>query len=157
MFNPDGLRPRVNVALCMSVRLSYVRLEPESLRLPSVEELRPFRAVVIVEAVVSPSWQAAVSEWLVRSGCLYMMAWGRECSSWDDSVDAANLEEFEYRDIPEERFVMTTWHESDSLPEVFWFSKNSAFHPTVKLLSTLLLHVSSEARESEFRAAYASA
>lgn len=86
-----------------------------------------------------------------------MMAWGRACSSWDDSVDAAILEQFKYNNVPEERFVMTTWHESAPLSEVFWFSKNNAFHPTVKLLSTLLVHVSSKDREGEFRAAYASA
>ena len=113
--------------------------------------------VVVVEAEVSPDWQSIVSNWIVGSGCLYMMAWGVECSSWDDSVDIANLEEFKFGEIPEDRFVMTTWHADEPLAEVFWFSKNNAFHPTVELQRTVLLHISAENREHELLAAYAEA
>ena len=88
---------------------------------------------------------------------MYMMAWGQNCSSWDDSVDYANLNEFNYADIPEDKFVMTTWHEKDPLNEVFWFSKNNAFHPTVELKHTVLLHVAQREREKELLAEYAGA
>ncbi len=84
-----------------------------------------------------------------------MMAWGAKCSSWDDSVDMANIEQFDFDNIPEDRFVMTTWHANEHLDEVFWFSKNNAFHPTVKLERTVLLHISENNKESEFLKAYA--
>ena len=113
--------------------------------------------VVVVEAEVSPEWQAIVSDWIVRSGCLYMMAWGVGCSSWDDSVDFANLEEFKFGEIPENRFIMTTWHSDEPLADVFWFSKNCASHPTVELERTVLLHISAQNREQELLAAYAEA
>ena len=113
--------------------------------------------IVVVEAEVSPEWRSLVSCWIVRSGCLYMMAWGVECSSWDDSVDRANLEEFRFGDIPEDRFVVTTWHADESLAEVFRFSKNNAFHPTVELQQTVLLHTAAESKEHELLAAYAQA
>lgn len=66
----------------MSVK--YLHLIPNG-PLPDINCWRPFRAGVIIEAEVNPKWQEAVSEWLVRSGCLYMVAWGIGCCSWDDS------------------------------------------------------------------------
>jgi len=116
----------------MSGLSQYLHIKPET-ALPDIGALAPFRAVVIVEAVVSPEWQSLVSDWLVRSGCLYMMAWGTNCSSWDDSVDMANVQQFDCGEIPEDGFVMTTWHEKEPLGEVFWFAKNMPF----TLLSSL--------------------
>jgi hypothetical protein len=136
--------------------VEYVRVLPNALP-PSDSKSRPYRAVVIIEAVVSSEWQALISDWLVKTGCLYMMAWGIKCSSWDDSVDIANLEQFDYSDIPEDKFVMTTWHEDEPLNEVFWFSKNSAFHPTVGLKHTVLLHIGEVDRRAEMVDSYANA
>jgi len=136
--------------------IKYLRIQPE-FTLPDISALSPFRSVVIVEDSVTVDWQSLVSAWLVKSGCLYMMAWGKKCSTWDDSVDHANLAEFSYRDIPEDRFVMTTWHAKEPLKEVFWFSKNCADHPVVELLNTLILHVSSYSREKELLSEYADA
>ena len=60
--------------------------------LKCIDGLRPFKCLILVTEKVAGPWQHSVSEWLVASGCLYMMAWGVNCSSWDDSVDIANLE-----------------------------------------------------------------
>ena len=73
----------------------YLQINPNT-DLPSIDVLKPFRAVVVVEESVMPEWQSRTSRWLVNSGCLYMMAWGNNPSSWDDSVDSANLEAFNY-------------------------------------------------------------
>lgn len=86
-----------------------------------------------------------------------MMAWGTESSRWDDAVDDANLERFDYGEIPEDKFVVTTWHADAPLSEVFWFAKELANHPTVKLRDTLLLHISPTASEAEILAAFESA
>jgi hypothetical protein len=109
---------------------------------------------VVIQEPVNEKWQAQVSTWLVRSGCLYMMAWGNACSSWDDSVDIANLEEFNYEEVPEAKFVLTTWHENESLKEVFWFAKNNSFHPVVEMRNTLILDVSVANHEKEYFAEY---
>src|SRR5215467_8233133 len=98
--------------------LKYLHVTPES-DLPDISYLRPFRSVVLIEEPINSEWRAKVSAWLVDAGCLYMMAWGNDCSSWDDSVDIANLEQFNYENIPDERFVMTTWRENEPLAEVF--------------------------------------
>jgi hypothetical protein len=135
---------------------TYIHLAPEA-DLPSLGHTSPARVVVIVEADVTPNWQSEVSHWLMKFGCLYMLAWGKGCSTWDDSVDLANIEEFKFEEIPESKFVMTTWHQSEPLSEVFWFAKNNAFHPSVELERTVLLHISSRPREPELLQAYAEA
>jgi hypothetical protein len=120
---------------------SYFRIA-EGEPLPDLAPLAPFRAVVVLEAEYSSDWQNEVSDWLVRSGCLYMMAWGPDCSSWDDSVDWANLADFNYGDILDDRFVMTTWHENEPLEDVFWFAGFCASQGTVEIRSTVIVHVS---------------
>ena len=130
--------------------LEYLRITNEG-TLPDINRLKPYKSVVVVETNISSDRQAEISRWLVGSGCLYMMAWGRECSSWDNSVDFANLEEFSYGEIPDDAFVMTTWHESEPLEEVFWFAKNSAFHPSIELDNTLILHLGENDKSEEFK------
>lgn len=87
--------------------MKYFQLKEEENELPSLKEFSPFKAVVVIEAEVSKEWQANVSKWLVNSGCFYMMAWGKDCSSWDCSVDLANIDLYE-DEIPEDGFVITT-------------------------------------------------
>ena len=83
-----------------------------------------------------------------------MMAWGRNCSDWDDSVDYAKLKKFDFKDVPEESFVHTTWHEDEPLEEVFWFSKNVAYHPAVEPLRTTILHLAHAEQHAEMMKKY---
>jgi len=137
----------------MSDTPKYVHLAPGTTP-PSLDGIKPFRAVVIIDAPVTQEWQSLVSDWLVHSGCLYMMAWGRDCSSWDDSVDLANLQNFDYGEIPDDDFVMTTWHSDEPLSETFWFSKNTAFHPTIELEQSVLVHIAKTASADQLLQAY---
>lgn len=122
-----------------------------------MDDTSPARVVVIVEADVTPEWRSAVSRWLIDGGCLYMMAWGTDCSAWDDTVDFANMEQFDFEEIPNDKFVMTTWHPNEPLSESFWFAENMAFHPTVELERTVLLHIATQPREDALLQAYAEA
>lgn len=131
-------------------RVEYVHL-PAGSALPTTS-YEPRRVIVIVEQEVSDDWQNAVSDWIVESGCLYMMAWGRDCSSWDDSVDYANLAQFDYGEVPEDKFVMTTWHEHEPLHEVFFFARMCASHPTIELPLLTILDVRAEPREASILA-----
>ncbi|WP_455423534.1 DUF7684 family protein [Agrilutibacter terrestris] len=121
---------------------------------PDLGARSPFRAVVIAEQAVPTDWQDEVSDWLVRSGCLFMMAWGYGCSSWDDSVDMANLRAFDYGDIPDDQFVMTSWHENESLSEVFSFAKHHADHGEVELQRTVLVHIAASSQEPSLLQVY---
>jgi hypothetical protein len=131
----------------------YVRI-CEGLPFADVSGWAPFLAIVVLDASYSPDWQNVASEWLVDSGCLYMMAWGPNCSSWDDSVDWVNIERFEGRDIPDASFVMTTWHDREPIEEVFWFAGHAANHWEVELRNTLIVDVSESDRATEMIARF---
>jgi hypothetical protein len=134
----------------------YLHLPPGG-PLPDIAHLSPFRAVVIIEAQVGADWQGKVSDWLVHSGCLYMMAWGHDCTTWDDSVDIANLEAFYYGDIPEDRDVFTTWHNDEPLGDVFDFCKQHARYPVVELPQVVLVHIAAQGDDAHMLEAYADA
>lgn len=137
------------------VETEYIHLAPDQ-ELPD-RPVRPFKAVVIVHEPVTAEWQKLVSEWLVASGCLFMLAWGHECSSWDDSVDYANLDAFEDGAVPDDKFVMTTWHDDEPLSEVLWFAAHGAAHSDVPLDLLALVHIARTADESGVTRAFADA
>jgi len=136
--------------------VSYVHLCPGQGALPVLQR-RPFKAVVVIDADVAENWQAAVSEWLVASGCLYMTAWGKNCSSWDDSVDFANMKAFDFGEVPDDAFVMTTWHDNEPLVQAFWFSRFAAMHPTTEISHTYLVHIAENAAEGLMTETYRNA
>jgi hypothetical protein len=119
---------------------TYIHLAPDSI--PPAIRAVPSKFVVVVEAEVSCEWQKRVSDWIVASGCLYMMAWGRKCSSWDDSVDWANIHQCGAGPIPESELVMTTWHDDESLADVFRFARTVAKHACIDLVNTIILDIS---------------
>jgi hypothetical protein len=88
-----------------------------------------------------------------------MLAWGLDCSSWDDSVDLANLQAFDFGDIPDHEHVMTTWHDEESLAEVFQFAKQhaNAMSSEVTIVDTLIFHIGTVDRGREYAALFAAA
>ena len=134
----------------------YLRLNQGD-ALPKLHDLSPFKAVIIIENATEADWQSAVSRWIADAGCRFAVVWGRDCASWHDCVDTANLEQFDYGDIPENDFIMTTWHENEPLEEAIWFAKWSAFHPTLDLRNVLFLHIGTADREEEFISLFAEA
>jgi hypothetical protein len=85
------------------------------------------------------------------------MTWGHKCGDWETSVDEANLAMFDYGEILEDDFVMTTCHRKESLQDAFWFSEHAAMHPSLELESTYIIHIAPDASATEllktFRAA----
>jgi hypothetical protein len=135
----------------MTDPVDYFRIT-ESEPLPDISAYAPFRAVVIINGPYSVEWQDRVSDWLVASGCLYMLAWGENCTSWDDSVDYANMRQFPFDEIPDEHFVLTTWHDKEPLDEVLWFAGFGAQHGDVDLKYSLLIDIGKENRRAELLA-----
>jgi hypothetical protein len=64
---------------------------------------------------------ASIARALVASGCRYAVCSGYQCSQWDDAVDFAFLFSSPDLNPPDERFVMTSWHEKESIEEVAVF------------------------------------
>ncbi|MGB3378809.1 MAG: hypothetical protein WBA55_08580, partial [Allopontixanthobacter sediminis] len=65
------------------------------------------------------------------------------------------LKTFDFGDVPDDKFVMTTWHADEPISEALWFAGNCAFHPHVELQRTLLVHVANQANLDEMIATYA--
>jgi len=139
----------------MSPSVQYIHLTPNTSPVSSIFE-RPFAVVVIINADVTSEWRHEVSEWLVTEGCQCMMAWGKDCSLWDDSVDVAHLESYNWGDIPDDKSIMTTWHDDEPLSEVFWYAKNSLFSPPdISIEHLVILDISDKARKSEIEELFA--
>jgi hypothetical protein len=138
------------------MRLSYIHL-PAGREPPSIAGVGPFKAVLVLDQAVTEEWQGRVCAWLVRSGCLYMMAWGTACSAWHDSVDYAALSAVDFNEAPDDKFVMTTWHDDEPLREAFWFASHVAHHPTVLLSDTIIIDIGGTEREAQLLEAYSSA
>lgn len=112
---------------------------------------KPFKCLVLIREDVTDTWRDAMSRWLVESGCLWMMAWGRDCSLWDDSVDCATIEKFP-GDVPDDKFVVTTWHNDETLEDVVSFAMFSANHSRVPLEKLVVLDIGPGGRDEEIAA-----
>jgi hypothetical protein len=135
--------------------VSYVHLQGGGL-LPPLS-LPPFKALVIAEEAVEAPWRAEVCAWLIRSGCLSFAAWGEACEAWHEDADDTNIANFEGGTIPDDQFVMTTWHDAEPLSEALWFVAFAAFHPTSDLKNALIVHVAQHGRAEELLQQYCSA
>lgn len=136
--------------------MKYIRIDEQE-ALPTLEYASPFKCLVIISESVSQTKQNEISNWLVKSGCFVMCAWGNNCSSWDDSVDWANIELFNYNPIPPESLVLTTWHENETLEEAMFFIKHLITHEVHKLEYVIVLHISAVNQETEFYTLYTNA
>ncbi len=110
--------------------------------------------VIVAETVVSSEWREQIAEWVYRVGSRYVVTWGDACEEWHDSIDFANLEAFDFGEIPDEDHIMTTWHSDEPLSEAFWFAGFCAEHPDVELGDTFILHIAEQARENALLEAY---
>ena len=126
-----------------SSKVVYLWLSPEA-QLPDLPFEDPFRVIVVNELPRSAR-QSAICDWLAASGCRYMMAWGSDASSWDDSMDWTALERTGYVvDAASSDFIMTTWHDHEPLSEVFEFALDHAKHPSLELDDLLVLHLANQ-------------
>jgi hypothetical protein len=106
----------------------------------------PYYTLLVAHVAVEPQWQFEVSKQLVASGCSFVSAWGIDCSSWDDSVDWADIERRSYGMTNDMPFVMTTWHGEEPLRDVIGFVLDYDKYEEVKPLSLLILEISRKPR-----------
>jgi hypothetical protein len=73
---------------------------------------------------------------LVSSGLAYFCAWGERCEEVHDAIDDCFIEhELEVREA--DPFLMTTWHQEESLEEAFWFFRMVAVPTENSVLANL--------------------
>ncbi|MGI9290405.1 MAG: DUF7684 family protein [Gammaproteobacteria bacterium] len=120
----------------------------------------PFRAVLIADAGCSDEQRAEVSRAIINAGCLYLMSWGEGCRAWQDAVNLANLQAYEFGAIPDDKLIITTSHPDETLEQTFWFAKHTAMHPCDPLERVMIIHMTPNEladKEMEMLAAYAAA
>ena len=84
--------------------------------------------LVVADATITNDERDALSEEIVQQGCRYAVCTGSQCSKWDDSIDIAFIASDPNFSPPEERFIMTTWHENESMEDISdFFRWNTAF------------------------------
>lgn len=90
--------------------------------LPDFPSSVPHITLVIINAHVDIDWQWAMSQRIGLSGCTLMSAWGKSCTSWDDSVDMVQvMAEIEGTLPSPDHHVSTTWHDNQTIEETFEF------------------------------------
>jgi hypothetical protein len=122
--------------------------------IPLFPRMQTCRAVIISEAEASAEWQNKVGDKLIAAGCRFMMAWGKQASAWDDAVDWALLAAHDFGKIAPQDRTYTTWHDNESLDEVFAFCKHSVEHPWGRIDEVLLLHIGAKDKSSEMLRRY---
>ncbi len=73
---------------------------------------------------ISTEDQYLISKKIVNSGCRNAVCAGYNCSTWDDSIDEEYLATDVNFDPPESTFIMTTWHENDSVEDIIFHTLN---------------------------------
>jgi hypothetical protein len=88
----------------------------------------PFAALIYIDDDhISDGEQNNLSDQIVASGCRYAVCAGHNSSSWDDSIDMADIKR-NNGEVIDDNLVMTTWHENEPLEDiVFHFLKNTSF------------------------------
>lgn len=81
---------------------------PSGGKFPDVSTFKPYRAVVIIDEAVTKEWRLQAADWIALSGCMYMLAWGPDCSLWDDYVDEANVILAIDGHLPKNHFIISS-------------------------------------------------
>ncbi len=102
---------------------------------------REFALLLVVgDETVNADEQWELATQFVHQSCRYAVCFGHDCSSWDDAIDMVTVIE-EVDGLPPRPFVMTTWHDTDTLQEtVEYFAGNTRFDDWVpsRLVAVIL-------------------
>ena len=84
--------------------------------------------IVVYDSQVSHDNRSAITDALIKQGCRYGVCLGYDCSGWDDSLDWSYIFSDPDFSPPNDRFVMSTWHEDEPLEDtIFHFLKCTKF------------------------------
>ena len=87
----------------------------------SIKIQAPYACLVYSKEDVTKDEMETISNWIISSGCRYAVCAGADCSKWHDAIDWAYIASDPNYSPPEARFVMTSWHETETLEEIVWF------------------------------------
>jgi hypothetical protein len=84
--------------------------------------------ILSADPALEPAAQFNIATALIDAGCRFAVSSGYNASSWDDAVDYAYILRHPGPDVDPTNFVMTSWHDDESLDEVAeFFVRNTSF------------------------------
>jgi hypothetical protein len=84
--------------------------------------------ILSADPALEPAEQNSIATALIDAGCRFAVSSGYNASSWDGAVDYAYLLRHPGPEVDPANFVMTSWHENESLDEVAeFFVRNTSF------------------------------
>jgi hypothetical protein len=105
------------------MKLEYLQIK-KPFKFSSPFEEEEFVALLFVdEKQITPVEQERLSDEIVAAGCRYAVCAGHLCSSWDDSIDMADLRR-NNMETNEKTFVMTSWHEDEPVEDIVFHFLN---------------------------------
>ena len=104
----------------MNKNISIVTIQKPS-DTSSIEVKTPFACLLYSNQEKASSDEIeSVANWLVNSGCRYVVCAGVKCEEWHDTIDTADT----IRDPNTQNLIMTTWHKNETVEDVVWFWLN---------------------------------
>jgi hypothetical protein len=113
-------------------------------------DLGDFKCVILTGDDLPDERRNAICREIVGIGCRWAMTWGPDCELWHDCLDETVLLRHNHS-VPDDKFLMTTWHEQESLEEVLFFAKRMATesYDDRPLIQLLVLDLGREARMAD--------
>ena len=138
--------------------MKYYQINENS-SLPVLDQFAPFKVVLALEIDCSETRKLSIAEWLVSSGCRYVMVCGEDHESWKAVIRKVNLAFFDIgqhniENLQSSDFIMVTPHVHEKLRSVFWHAKKVARHPDVKMEQVVTIHIANQNRSVEYLAMY---
>lgn len=122
----------------------------KDIKLPDAPPVSPFRAIIVSEESISEEQRKLVSDWLVSSGCVMMMVWGEDSSSWEHQVLQSKWEAIESGLVAENFHIMILCFPDEPLSDMFLISGSGVDMAS----NVLILHISSTDKKDELLAEY---
>ncbi|AYO54872.1 DUF7684 family protein [Acinetobacter wuhouensis] len=106
----------------------------------------PYILVIAIHSQnAEKEWRYAICDWIVKSKqCYWALAWGYDCSLWDDALDWSYLESCNYELPDDEDYqLMTSWHENETLEDVMEFAESVSINtlPEQNIYQIVILNI----------------
>ena len=92
--------------------------------------LQDFALLLLVDSMGIPDAELeAFARLTVSQGMTYLCVWGPDCERFHDLVDQVVIQReilLGRQGTPDERFVLTTWHDKDTLDQAIFYFLNCA-------------------------------
>lgn len=106
----------------------------------------PYVLVIAIHSQnVEKEWRYTCCDWIVKSKqCYWALAWGYDCSLWDDALDCSYLEFCNYELLDDEDYqLMTSWHENETLEDLIEFAETVSMNtlPEQNIYQIVILNI----------------